>query len=834
MSQEFILSPDTVILSTANLQGDIVSFNKGFLEASGYTESELLGKPHSILRHPDMPKDAFKDFWQTIEDGRPWFGLVKNLRKDGKHYWVAANASPIVDNGQITGYVSVRYPATAEQKAFAERLYADMRTGKAKMRWTTKPKLDRQGLLGLGLGFVGLVIPYTVSAAWGLPLGSLLVLAGFGLSAWRGFVLSRPSQYQLKAINDLASGLFREPFAGNDPWTIELNLLRTRVGQNACNNFDAARESAILNAAMNAASTNIMVTDAQLNIININTALATMFTQHAKRIQAESPDFDPTKIIGHNMTSFFHYSSEQIQMMLNLDSPYKVTMNLADRTIDQTIVPIMQQGRKIGYVIECIDVTEQRFIEQQLTDVISKASQGVINSRITSQQLQGFYKTSAESVNQLLAELQSFITKLTYNVGEIAFNRISGRLDGHYSGSFMLAQNAINVALRNLNELIAQAQFVARNVNDATAQLADGVNHFSGQVQIQAAAIQQTTAAAENMLASVHENIEKVEQTSTIAKQTTVQVGHGSQIMQETLVAMQAVEDSGNKIAEIVGLIDSIAFQTNLLALNAAVEAARAGEHGRGFAVVAAEVRALAGKSAEAAKQISELIHTSVEHIHHSSSKARQAGQALQQIEDAVGNMNNLIQSVHSSSREQTDRIEEVVKSMSVMDGVAQQSAALVEQSAASAEQVSANMNELNKLINQFSLSQEASLIVQQGRSPLADMKQAHLNWLVRIANVLNGEDTSVNASVAGNHNLCSLGKWRNEFGIQFNHLPIMAELDEAHHAFHQIVAQSVVAAQEKNFAKVDELMPEIRRLSTEVLKLLDQLEGQITPTFSA
>jgi methyl-accepting chemotaxis protein len=116
MSTEYLLPSHTVIVSTSDLQGNIVSFNKAFLEASGYNADDVIGKPHSILRHPDMPKDAFKDLWDTIIDGRPWFGLVKNLRKNGEHYWVAANACPIYTNGHITGYVSVRYPATKEQK----------------------------------------------------------------------------------------------------------------------------------------------------------------------------------------------------------------------------------------------------------------------------------------------------------------------------------------------------------------------------------------------------------------------------------------------------------------------------------------------------------------------------------------------------------------------------------------------------------------------------------------------------------------------------------------------------------------------------------------------
>ncbi|OZB85944.1 MAG: hypothetical protein B7Z48_05595, partial [Thiotrichales bacterium 12-47-6] len=286
MSQEYILPLDTVILSTANLQGDIISCNKGFIEASGYTEAEVLGKPHSILRHPDMPKEAFKDLWDTIEAGRPWFGLVKNLRKDGRHYWVAANASPIYTNDQISGYVSVRYPATAEQKALGERLYAEIRSGQTKMSWTPKPTFDRWTLAGIAAATIGLITPYiTTNLALDIS-ATLLAAAGLGAIVWRTISLSQPSEQQLKAIHDLGNGLFRNPIPGNDAWTNALNLIRTRIGQNASDAFDAARESAVLTTAMTAASANLMVADANFNIISVNSSQAKLFKNRETHIKA--------------------------------------------------------------------------------------------------------------------------------------------------------------------------------------------------------------------------------------------------------------------------------------------------------------------------------------------------------------------------------------------------------------------------------------------------------------------------------------------------------------------------------------------------------------------
>ncbi len=827
MSTEYLLPAQTVILSTADMQGNVVSCNKSFLEASGYSEAEIIGKPHSTLRHPDMPKEAFKDLWDTIIAGRPWFGLVKNKRKNGDYYWVSANVSPIFTDGNITGYVSVRYPASNAQKQLGEHLYGQLRSGQGKMPWTPKPSLDKTLMISGVLGVISAVVLFTLSDM-GAIVGASIGLGALGLAIWRGQQLAKPTDTQLKAVYDLANGQFREPITGHDAWTNALNLLRTRAGQNASDALDAARESAMLTTAMNAASTSIMVTDQDLNVFSINSALQSMFQRNAQGIKKEAPSFDLDKIVGQNMTSFCHYPPEKVAMMRALTQPFNGMMQLADRTIDQTIVPIMSNGQKIGYVIECVDVTAQCAIQRDLAQAISDANTGILSNRINTQGQDGFYLLVGNGINNMLEGLHQFMSKTIFNIGEMAFNRLSGRLDGNYEGSYRMTQNAVNVALRGLNEMVGQVQFSANMVNEAMSQLAAGVNDFSGQVQTQAAAIEQTSAAAHQMLTSVQQNMATISQANDIASGVTGQVNAGAQVMQEALVAMQAVETSGQKIGDIVGLIDSIAFQTNLLALNAAVEAARAGEHGRGFAVVASEVRALAGKSAEAAKDIKTLINTSVQQIGEGTRKAREAGDALQQISTSVHHVSNIIAQVTDASREQESAVQEVSKAMSVMDGVAQQSAALVEETAASAEQVSENMIELNALVDQFQLSNDSQQIAKVGRSPLADMKQAHLVWKLRIANILSGSDKSVSASEAGNHNACGLGKWRSGAGSQYASLPAMAELDTTHAQFHQQVAQAVDAALRKDYKTVDTVMPSVEHLSDKVVALLEQLENQM------
>ncbi|WP_127470529.1 methyl-accepting chemotaxis protein [Thiomicrorhabdus aquaedulcis] len=827
MSTEYLLPPSTVILSTADLQGRILTFNQSFLEASGYTIDEIQGKPHSILRHPDMPKEAFKDMWQTIQAGKPWFGLVKNKRKNGDFYWVAANASPIFTDGKITGFVSVRYPASSAQKTMAEKLYNQIRNQQAKMPWTKTRPAYLNHFMGSGLlVLTGALLPTLTT----LPslVATLVTLAGLAWVSIFYFKANKPNAVQSRAIEDLSNGIFREPIVGHDAWSNALNLLRTRVGQNASDTLDAARQSAMLTTAMNAASTNLMVADSDFNIVSINTTLAEMFQRNETTLQTALPNFSAKSIVGSNMDIFHKDPSHQRKMVGALQTTWSGRLDVAGLSLDLTVVPVLNQGVKQGFVVEWRDMTAQVQIQNQLAQAIQAASTGVLTSQINLKGQDGFYLQVGQGINALLIGLQDFMAKTIYNIGEIAFNRLNGQLDGQFDGSYRMTQDAINIALRGLNEMVGQVQFSANLVNNAMRQLSSGVNEFSSQVQQQAAAIEQTSAASQQMLASVQQNMSTIHHANSVTQNVTLQVKSGSGVMDKALISIQAVEASGHKIGEIVILIDSIAFQTNLLALNAAVEAARAGEHGRGFAVVASEVRALAGKSAQAAKEIKNLIDTSVQQIDEGTQRVKEASNALNEIMSSTNEVSSIMLEVTNASAEQEQAIHEVTNAMTIMDSAIQQSAALVEQTAASAEQVSDNMNTLNHLISSFELSNEAKAISQSGRSPLADMKQIHLNWRLSIANALTGFDTSVSVEDAVDIHICELGKWRYSEGSQLEHLPLMRQLDEKHIHFHQLVGQALGFAKKGDYANVDPMMPQINLLSTDIVELLTELEKNI------
>ena len=237
-----------------------------------------------------------------------------------------------------------------------------------------------------------------------------------------------------------------------------------------------------------------------------------------------------------------------------------------------------------------------------------------------------------------------------------------------------------------LASIVAGVRQNADSVANASAEIAQGNNDLSARTEQQASALEQTAASMEQLGATVRQNADNAAQANQLAMNANDVANQSGGVVEQMVSTMREIEDSGQRIAAIIGVIDSIAFQTNILALNAAVEAARAGEQGRGFAVVASEVRALAGRSAEAAKEIKTLIDTSVQRVGHGTQLADQAGQSMQEMINAIGRVTDIMAEISAASREQSSGVSQVGEAITQMDRTTQQNAALVEESAAAAD----------------------------------------------------------------------------------------------------------------------------------------------------
>ena len=271
---------------------------------------------------------------------------------------------------------------------------------------------------------------------------------------------------------------------------------------------------------------------------------------------------------------------------------------------------------------------------------------------------------------------------------------------------------SVGAMQEQLVELIGQVRGSAESIATASAQIAQGNLDLSQRTEQQASALQETAASMEELGTTVKQNADNARQANQLALNASVVAVKGGDVVGQVVDTMKGINDSSKKIADIISVIDGIAFQTNILALNAAVEAARAGEQGRGFAVVATEVRNLAGRSAEAAKEIKSLITASVERVEQGSALVDQAGATMTEVVNSIKRVTDIMSEISAASSEQSAGVSQVGQAVTQMDQATQQNAALVEQSAAAAESLRGQAQQLVQAVAVFKLSQERGRLV--------------------------------------------------------------------------------------------------------------------------
>ncbi len=368
--------------------------------------------------------------------------------------------------------------------------------------------------------------------------------------------------------------------------------------------------------------------------------------------------------------------------------------------------PIFDVNNKPVKVVKfATDITGQKQAQNEVERLIAAAAKGQLEDRIETARFEGSSKDLTDSFNQLLTAVETPLKEARTVLSAVADGDLSHQMTGQYEGQYAEIQTSLNAAITNLTGIVQSVREGADHVSTASAEITKGNEDLSQRTSAQAGALEETSASMEEMTSTIKQNADNAKQANQLAVTAREVAEKGGAVTEKAVNAMDEINKSSKKIADIINVIDEIAFQTNLLALNAAVEAARAGEQGRGFAVVASEVRNLAQRSATAAKEIKSLINESVQKVGDGSDLVNQSGQTLQEIVNSVKRVTDIIAEISAASQEQASGIDQVNKAVMQMDQGTQQNAALVEQATSASQSMKQQARELTRQVAFFKVT---------------------------------------------------------------------------------------------------------------------------------
>jgi methyl-accepting chemotaxis protein len=695
----------TSIVSEADLKGDIVSINDKFLEVSKYPKNELIGHGHNTTRHQDMPKEAFKDLWGTIGRGQIWRGVVKNRAKDGTPYYVDAVIAPFIGkNGKPRKYLGVRYDITVQE-------------------------LARQNMKGLAdaIDKSYATIEFNLDGTIMTANGNFLKTLGYTLDEIKGkhhrmfcdAVYTNSAEYQAfwAKLNrgEFDAGVYRRVAkGGKDIWIqASYNPVADEMGRPfkvvkiAMDITAEKNRNAEFEGKMDAVSKAQAVIEFQMD--------GTILTANDNFLKTLGYSLEEIKGQHHRMfadaavTASPEYSAFWAKLNrgeYDAGVYRRIGKGGKEVWIQASYNPILDANGKPYKVVKfATDITGQKQAQNEVEQLIVAAAAGQLSERIKTERFTGAPKELAESFNRLLDSVTSPLHEAQTVLTALAGNDLTKQMTGAYQGEFEEMKSSLNQAIHNLTAAMSTVREAVESVTAGAEQITKGNEDLSQRTSEQAAALEETSASMEEMTSTVKQNADNSKQANQLAIMARDVADKGGAVTGKAVEAMGEINKSSKKIADIITVIDEIAFQTNLLALNAAVEAARAGEHGRGFAVVAAEVRNLAQRSATAAKEIKGLINESIQRVTDGSNLVNQSGKTLEEIVSSVKRVTDIIAEISAASQEQASGIDQVNKAILSMDETTQQNAALVEETTSAAQSMKEQAIGLMRQVNEFKLS---------------------------------------------------------------------------------------------------------------------------------
>ena len=485
-----------------------------------------------------------------------------------------------------------------------------------------------------------------------------------------------------------------------------------RLGEEASRQQQAAEQMAAsiqtekqaaarLNQALESAGTAIMLLDLDGTVSYSNPRMKQIAELHRQVLPAKGLEVDFAALAA---------GAPDLRKLTGGQQHAEVEVRFARGVFGISANPVKNlEGRHAGYVLEWTDHSEQRHAEDAIKDLLSAAIAGDLEKRIEARGLSGFAGWIAQSMNGLLDSVSVPIQETNKIMHALAEGDLTRTVTGSYRGEFAHLAESVNTCIDNLRSTISGIQISIGRVAGNAQEIATGNGELSRRTEDQALSLQRTAAAMDELTSTVSQNADNAGQAKAITAATSERAAMGSTVVDEAVASMGGIQQSSNKIADIIGVIDDIAFQTNLLALNAAVEAARAGEQGRGFAVVAAEVRALAQRSAGAAKEIKILIKDSVGQVNHGARLVDESGTRFQTIVNDITNLSTIIGEMAGAANEQSAGLGEINHAVIGLDTITQQNTALVEEIAAASEALRNDALEMQQQVAFFRLDHGAA-----------------------------------------------------------------------------------------------------------------------------